>query len=151
MTQPDPERQLERYVDRLLRQQPLRQAPPDLSMRVLSALERKAARPWWQGSFAEWPTWARLVFVLASILVGVFAVDIASGVVDAVDSRWSSTWNRGHALWLAARSTFSAMTQVVPGEWLYIGVIVVGALYAAFFAVSAAAYRLLVQNRQVRT
>ena len=74
------EQKLERVLGQALHGLPLRRAPGSLAPRVIGELERRAARPWWQASFTNWPVAARVVFVLtcaaliaATILGGVSA------------------------------------------------------------------------------
>ena len=70
----DPNDRLERLTAEVLRELPPRRAPRTLEARVLAELERRAAKPWWQSSFMEWPALVRILFVLASIVTGVLAV-----------------------------------------------------------------------------
>ena len=75
MTHPiDPNERLEQLTTAALRELPLRRAPRTLEARVFAELERRAAQPWWQSSYTQWPMLMRLLFVLASIATGVLAV-----------------------------------------------------------------------------
>src|ERR1700691_1431904 len=60
----DPGDELERLLDRTLRERPLRSAPATLESRVLIELQRRAALAWWRRSFAHWPLPARAGFVV---------------------------------------------------------------------------------------
>ena len=51
----DYERQLEERIDCELKALPELQAPPALAGRILSAVTRRAARPWYRRSWQEWP------------------------------------------------------------------------------------------------
>jgi hypothetical protein len=62
---PTPE-QLERFIDKALRDQPLQRAPSDLQSKVMAAIAHRATTPWWRSSFAHWPMAARVLFLAAS-------------------------------------------------------------------------------------
>lgn len=147
MTRPDPEEALQKFVDRVLREQPLRRAPADLSNRVLSIIEQRAARAWWQMGFNEWPAIARVLFIVASIAVGAVALEIPAWLMEALDLRFPMGFSRGIALWQVARTVMSSVASSIPMEWVYGAVAGIAALYATFFGVGAAAYRTLYQNR----
>jgi hypothetical protein len=51
----DYEQQLEERLDRELKELPELQAPPALAARILSAVSRRAARPWYRRSWQAWP------------------------------------------------------------------------------------------------
>ncbi len=147
MTHRDSEEALQKFVDRVLREQPLRRAPADLSNRVLTILEQRASRAWWQMGFNEWPALARVLFIIVSIAVVAVALEIPAWLLEAVDTRFPLSFSRGIALWQVARSVSSSIASSIPMEWVYGIVAAIAALYAAFFGVGAAAYRTLYQNR----
>jgi hypothetical protein len=137
---------LEAVVGRALRELPPRQAPPTLESRVLQALERQAARPWWQRGFGRWPWGLRVAF--GSICVALGALTIPSS------SRVLAEFGAFHALmlpWLqqalavtdTVRAVTGSFTRSVPADWLYVGLGASAALYAALFGLAIAAYRLL--------
>ena len=138
------EQQLERFIDQALRDQPLRRAPVDLESKVMAEIARRAAAPWWQGSFTGWPVAARLLFIVASAgliaLVlkasAMIVVPIKPGVLFA-DVAWIPS------LFLTIGTVFSDL----PSLWVYGGVAILGALYLTLFGVSAAAYRTLYAPR----
>ena len=67
----DTDQKLERLLHGALRGTPDRPAPVDLEARVLAAIARGAALPWWRRSFAHWPAAARFGFVgLCAALTG---------------------------------------------------------------------------------
>lgn len=71
---PTPESELEQALDRELRRLPDLVAPASFAPRVMEAIARRAALPWWRRSFVHWPVAARLAFVatttgLASLLL----------------------------------------------------------------------------------
>ena len=51
----DYEQQLAERIDRELKALPELQAPPALAARILSAVGRRAARPWYRRSWQAWP------------------------------------------------------------------------------------------------
>ncbi len=147
MTTPDSEQRLEKFIGRVLSEQPLRRAPADLSARVLAQIEQRAARAWWQMGFQEWPMLARILFLVASIGVGAFALEIPGWVLETINSQIPVSFSRGLAVWHAAHNAAAAVLGSVPAYWIYGALGAIAALYATFFAVSAAAYRTLYQNR----
>jgi hypothetical protein len=147
MTRPDSEERLEKFIGRVLSEQPLRQAPADLSSRVLARIEQRAARAWWQMGFQEWPPLARILFLVASVGVGAFALEIPGWVLETINSQIPVSFSRGVAVWQAANNAASSVLGTVPTYWIYGALGAIAALYASFFAVGAAAYRTLYQNR----
>lgn len=151
---PNPESELEQVIDRELRRLPDLTAPASLAPRVMQEIARRAARPWWQQSFASWPWSARLIFVafssgLAALLLyfswglslGVSAGSLASeagvlagrfefvgGVVRALSG----------ALLLAARSANPALPWIVAG--------VAGSCYLTTVGLGTYLYRLAAQR-----
>jgi len=111
--------ELERLVERALRQLPLRAAPPTLESRVHRELHRLGARPWWRHRFAHWPAAARAGFVLVCIT-------LAGG------------------MFLGGTRVAASFTALP--EWLYVGLAFGGFLYVLLFALGAAAYRALYLN-----
>ncbi|MCR6655410.1 MAG: hypothetical protein NVV63_06210 [Opitutus sp.] len=148
---PENEKNLERLVHQALRSLPERRAPRSLESRVLAAIEARAARPWWQKSFAQWPVAARATFLVVSTFALLFAAWFAgvfslAPVADVVVAKFS---------WVTAiRSAFSELGEVgamllrnVPAMWLYGALAAVGLLYAALFGLGATAYRTLYAHR----
>ena len=148
---PRDERELEQYVARLLRAQPLRQAPAGLEARVLQQLALDAARPWWLQGFSRWPWLARLLFVLISaalVLLTYFTTDrlgsLSQGLqqtapASALRSGAQLFSNFGHSL----QGLGEIIARNIPAAWLYGGAGVALLLYAALFGLGAAAFRTL--------
>lgn len=149
MAHPDSEAKLEKLIGRVLREQPLRRAPADFSARVLAHIEQRAARAWWQMGFGEWPLPARVLFLLASVAIGAFALEIPAWVLETLDARIPLSFSRGLALWQVTRSVVSSILGSVPTYWIYGVLAAIAALYSTFFAVGAAAYRTLYQNAKL--
>jgi hypothetical protein len=148
-----PER-LEQVVHRELRALPLRRAPRTLEARVLAALEHQAAIAWYHKSWSYWPAAVRAVFlalatgVTGAIVTGFYlmynGVD-TSAVAAQAGERLSFFTRIYHlATWIAD----FGMNQFnnIPSLWLYGGLALVAALYATFFGLGAAAYRVLYRN-----
>ena len=152
---PNPHEKLERLVHQTLRELPPRRAPRSLEQRVLAAIERRAARPWWRKSFAHWPIAARAAFLLLSL--GIVKLALFGGVwvmsgFDRAQFRAAFatqlTWmENGFAVVRAITGFFDIMFRTIPPLWLYGGLAFVGAMYFALFGLGAAAYRTLYARR----
>jgi hypothetical protein len=145
--QPTPE-QLERFIDKALRDQPLQRAPSDFESKVMAAIAHGAVTPWWRSSFAHWPMAARVLFLVASAVFVKLGLDAAALVIDPIDpaARGAALFAElawVHALFVA----IGAVVRSLPSWWIYGGVAVLGALYLMLFGVSAAAYRTLYASR----
>jgi len=149
MTNVDPrsEQELERSVARLLEQQPLRRAPADLSERVWAQLERRAARPWWQTRFSEWPAVARAAFALVSLAAMAVALLAPSRLAALFDADFSFDLSRGMAIWRAFTIVAESLAEGIPAVWVHALIATIAVLYAAFFGVGAATYRALSESR----
>jgi len=143
----DPERELERRIDEALRALPLRAAPGALEARVLAAIAERAALPWWQRRFGEWPRAARLGFVGGCLALVVLAV-LMGQAHPATVPVWSSLpVLPGVAQAQALASSLAVLATVVPralpGGWVAAAFLLSGALYALLFALGTLAYRSL--------
>jgi hypothetical protein len=143
--------ELEKFIHQQLRGLPARRAPDSLESRVRSAIEQRAAIPWYHQSWSYWPAAIRALFLASATLV-------TSGVIAAF-----YLMTRGvdaNALVAGAGSRLAIFTQIyrvgewivdfasrtvggIPSLWLYGGLATLAALYAVFFSLSAAAYRAL--------
>ncbi len=156
MSEPfDEEQGLERLLDRTLRELPLRRAPPGLEARVFAELRRRAALPWWRRSFAYWPLLARAGFVVTCMaLVALAFLEGAWAVARLTALNTSGApsmfWAREALAAVAGAGQLAALiVGTVPPEWLYAGLAVSAALYAALFGLGAAAYRTLYLNSTI--
>lgn len=71
---PDPDPQLASLIDAGLKKLPPVSAPASLAARVMAVLESRAALPWWQRAWWDWPLAAKAAFVaLALVLAGAFS------------------------------------------------------------------------------
>jgi len=155
MSTNDPEK-LEASIHRLLRSIPDRRAPASLEARVLGELSRRAALPWWQKSYAYWPSAVRAAFFVGSALA---AALIVSGLFVLVRSSGATALAGGVAerfSWLVlARELFAAANDrlrvligAIPSLWIYGAVGTVAVCYATLAAIGAATYRTLTFARQ---
>ena len=145
-----PER-LEQLVSRELRALPLRRAPRTLESRVMAAIEHQAAIAWYHKSWSYWPAAIRSGFLVlasaaAASVVAAFYLTFngteTSALAAEVGERLSIFAKFYHAgVWAVEFST--NMVSGISPLWLYGGVAVVAALYATFFGLGAAAYRVL--------
>jgi hypothetical protein len=141
MTQNEPHGELERLVDRALRELPLRRAPLTLESRVIGELARRAALPWWRRSFAYWPLLARAVFL---VICGALLRLAFLGGATAVAGVRSLSWTRELGAIAASAANLAALVaHTVPPTWAYEGIAVCAALYAVLFGLGAAVYRTL--------
>jgi hypothetical protein len=144
---PTPE-QLERFIDKALRDQPLQRAPSDLESKVMAAIAHRAVTPWWRSSFAHWPMAARVLFLVASAVFVKLGLDGAALVIDPLDPVARSSALFAQLAWVHALFvSIGAVLRSLPSLWIYGGAAVLGVLYLMLFGVSAAAYRTLYASR----
>jgi hypothetical protein len=140
--------QLERFIDKALRDQPLRRAPADLESKVLTEIARRATAPWWQGSFSGWPVAARLLFIIASAGFITLVLKASAMIIDPLNPGARSAALLADVAWIPSLfATIGWVFRDLPSLWVYGAVAIVGALYLTLFGVSAAAYRTLYAPR----
>jgi len=151
MPSPDFEK-LERLIHENLRALPGREAPRTLETRVLMALERRAALPWWRRSYIHWPVGLRCAFILLLAAAAAAVLAFSGSQVPAQAASelalrfpWISFLHSiGANLWETGGLVFDA----IPAAWLYGGVAVLVLCYALLFGLGAAAYRAFIHPRQ---
>jgi len=148
----DPQ-QLERLVDDVLRQQPLRKAPASLEARVLARIGEHAVLPWWRENFSHWPVAARLALLITLIVIAKLTLDVVVWMFSAptpvnhtVES--SVTWARSTAstaqtILGVCRSFF----ELIPPHWIIVALAFAAGMYIMLFALGATAYRTLYLNK----
>ena len=131
---------LERLARRALEGLPPLKAPAALESRVLAAIAARAALPWWRLSFREWPSPARLGFVLVSLVLVGLTVQLGTGArFSAAPAEWLE---RGETIVAGFGGLFALLGRLLPAGW-WTAVLGVGAvLYASLFGLGAALYRL---------
>jgi hypothetical protein len=140
--------QLERFIDKALRDQPLQRAPSDLETKVMAAIAHRAVTPWWRSSFTHWPAAERVLFLVASAVFVKLGLDAAALVIGPIDPAARSAALFAELAWIHALFvSIGAVLRTLPSWWIYCGVTVLGALYLILFGVSAAAYRTLYASR----
>jgi hypothetical protein len=145
---------LEQFVHQQLRSLPPRKAPATLEARVLAAIEHQAAVAWYHKSWSYWPAPVRATFLgLATALSGIAIAAFyfmaqgteAQTLSAAAGERFAGLFAILHVVrWMATYATETIAG--IPPLWLYGGLTFVGALYATFFGLGAAAYRALYRN-----
>jgi hypothetical protein len=139
------ELKLERLLDHALHQLPLRRAPLNLEARVFEELARRAAMPWWQRSFMQWPRAARVL--LLGVCTALGALTIVGGARIVVNLgptlRPARELDRALALLSASKNVIATLVGTIPPMWIYEGLALAAVLYAALFALGTAAYRTL--------
>jgi hypothetical protein len=136
---------LERLVDQALRELPVRRAPLNLESRVFEELARRAAMPWWQRSFVQWPRAARVLLLgVCTVLSGLTIVGGAQIVATLGPAvRPAGELDRALALLSTSKDLIATLVGTIPPMWIYEGLTLAAVLYAALFALGAAAYRTL--------
>jgi hypothetical protein len=145
----DTDQKLERLLHGALRGTPDRPAPVDLEARVLAAIARGAALPWWRRSFAHWPAAARFGFVgLCAALTGLSILAIGRSPLAALPLGRSALVPSGWLREAAALGGFGAqllesLLRAIPFAWLAGGLALGAILYVSLFGLAVTAYRTL--------
>ena len=141
---------LERFTDAVLRDLPPRRAPASLEARVFAELERRAAQPWWQSSYRDWPVIVRLLFLAACVGLGSLAVRATQWLFGRSASTISgieSDFSPAAASVKATANAVSFVAHSIPSLWVYGAIAVIAVMYIVLFGIGAAAYRTLHANR----
>lgn len=141
---------LEKLIHQTLRGTAGPKAPASLEQRILAQIAREARRPWWQQSFHQWPTSARLAFLASSAGVVAFmavgGIELyRHGVAPGVSSWWSKVASSGQALIQVASHQMDSMPSSVAYALAGAGVVLLSA-FLVTLGCGAAAYRLLWKN-----
>jgi hypothetical protein len=138
---------LEKLVDRVLREQPPLKAPSGLSTRVLAEIERRAALPWWRRSFTHWPVPVRAAFVAACGAAVLTSLSAPMGRVFAtVNEPLTWAYQTGETVSLINRvfgHVGAGLAHSVSPLWLYGAALGIGGLYVLFAGLCATTYRTL--------
>src|SRR5262245_27111942 len=109
---------LERFIGRTLREEPLRHAPATLEQRVLHAVQRRAAQPWWWNGFSHWPWAARAVFLLCAIAAVRLALAGASVAIGDLEFAAAFVSLSLEITWLrAVTDAFGVVGRSIPSIW----------------------------------
>lgn len=146
---PNENEKLERLIQSVVKDLPLRPAPRSLESRVFAEIERRANLPWYRRSFAHWPLAMRGAFLLTSAAAA--AVTVVAVLPASISSVPVNGWFHqgtalvagitatGQAVGVTARNVLSS----VPSLWLYGALAAVAGCYGALMALGTAAYRAL--------
>ncbi len=144
----NPDDPLEQLVNAALRDLPMRRAPHTLEARVLAEIKRRAARSWWQSSYADWPALLRAAFLSSCLATGILVARASSWLFGGLES--SSTWSGLTSELTPAAASVKAIVAAlsyilhsIPALWIYGALAVMTILYAMLFGIGAAAYRTL--------
>ena len=147
----DADVRLAHLVDQALEEQPTPRAPADFAARVLTALERDAARPWWRRSVREWPLPARAAFAAAgcALLVLLLAWPLSGSFLPRTGAGLNATLIQHAPLYHAVANasatlghTVTALANAIPGPLLRNGLLLGALLYATLFGLLALLLRL---------
>ncbi len=125
-----------------LRRLPARRAPASLEARVLREIERRAALPRWRSGIAQWPAAVRVALIGACAACGPLAwvlgrslwTHLAAALAAPGVAPWiTDAHNTGRTL-LSLAELAVHLVRLIPHEWLFGGLIVTGAVYAALAA-----------------
>jgi len=142
---------IEQFVARTLGAQPNCTAPQSLEARVLRELRARAALPWWRRAYPEWPSAARMAFILASVgfaglvLAAVTWIDLGARAVREIAWLMQPIIWGTHLIHVAStlRDALGATVHSLPMQWVYGFAVISLSCYGMFLALSTAAYRTL--------
>ncbi|MCC6231405.1 MAG: hypothetical protein IT580_02115 [Verrucomicrobiales bacterium] len=153
---PTPESELEQAIDRELRALPERSAPATLMPRVLEAIARREALPWWRKAYTAWPWPARMMFVLGSGSLAAFLLyfawglgsGLSLGALSAEAQEMAAQADLAGGVLGALGGAVMTMARAATGNssLLWGGAAVLGACYLTTFALGTACYRLVAQR-----
>ncbi len=86
------EKQLERAIDRRLKELPAPKAPAALSRRVMAAIHAKASLPWYRLTWTSWPLLAQVVSVILSLGLAGSAGQLLELAMGRISMEALSTW-----------------------------------------------------------
>lgn len=146
----DPNNHLEAWADRTLKQLPTRRAPASLAPKVLAAIQRQRALPWYRRPWFTWPKGFQVLSIatLTGLSTGVVwafsaAQTAAAPVITNVRTEASTAFSIVSALTQAA----GLIVNEVPS---YIWFTVLGMLavaWVSFLALGTACWRLVRSTR----
>lgn len=139
--------QLEQLLDDELKKLPAVTAPPALLRDVLAQLEARAASPWWQRAWWQWPVAAQAAFIILALAL-VAAVTTGGALLNDEATLWlqsltahasgfTSTWNTFAPLGDAGLLLWEKTAQPL----LLYGLIAAGVLYLACVGLGTMVFR----------
>jgi hypothetical protein len=146
----DQETRLARSLGRALRELPALPAPRSLAPRVLAAIAREEALPWWRRNFRHWPAGARGGFLVLTVGVALLVLLAVAHLPQAASFPFPGRFASSVPWFDAVFSVGSAFRQLgeillrnLPPLWLYGALALVAAAHVACLGLGAAAYRAL--------
>jgi len=144
---------LERLIDGVLRDQPLRRAPASLEARVLARIQLQASASWHTVGFARWPMAARFALLVALLAIAKLTVDLVvwlfssdTPVTQTVEN--SVVWAKSTASVFSTMVSFGrALLDVIPSYWITLALVFSAGTYITLFVLGATAYRTLYLNK----
>ena len=101
--------------------------------------------PWWQRSFLQWPRAARVLLLGVCTALGALTIVGGTRIVVNLGPALGPAreLDRALALLSASKDLIATLVGTIPPMWIYEGLALAAVLYAALFALGAAAYRTL--------
>jgi hypothetical protein len=144
--------QLEKVIDQELKKLPLQAAPLGLATGVMAAIQARAARPWWQQSWAHWPLGPQVAFVAVTL-------GLAGGVAGGdwmlrghTQNLWQMILQRGSDSagamqdWLPDLSWTNGVAGWLDSTWMTYGGIGLGLIYLCSVAAATLCVRLVLKR-----
>lgn len=151
----DPEKRLEAWVDRQLRQLPDRPAPSTLAPRVMALIRARVRVPWYRLTWWHWPTLAQAFsLLLVSTLLG----GLTWAGLHASEGDWAATTMQHLQGWLSplqplwvmlvamSRAVVLVVHQTNPLLLSGIGAVLM-AMYLSCLALGTVVYRMAIGKR----
>jgi hypothetical protein len=144
---------LERLIDGVLRDQPLRRAPAALEARVLARIQLLESSSWRTAGFLRWPLAARFALLVALLAIAKLTVDLVVWlfardipVTQTVEN--SVVWAKSTAsLFSTMVSLGHALFDAIPSYWITLALVFSAGMYITLFVLGATAYRTLYLNK----
>jgi hypothetical protein len=110
---PNREYQLEAEIDRELKSLPEIPAPVTLIVRVMQAIARRRALPWFRRAWQTWPAWLQVVsFVTLALLFTATCLGLWEGAALAIH-KYGSVLSMLTTLWTTITVLFGALVTAV--------------------------------------
>ncbi len=134
---------LERLTDQALWPLPPRPAPASLEARVLREIARRATLPRWRSGITHWPAAARALLSVACglclpllwVLGSKLGTRLGGLLAGAGIAHWISAVRTSSDSLLSLLELAARLLRLIPKEWLFAGLILTGAVYAALAAI----------------
>lgn len=141
---------LERLIDGVLKDQPLRRAPASLEARVLARIELQQSASM---GFARWPMAARFALLVALLAIAKLTVDLFvwifssdTPVIQTVEN--SVGWAKSTASLFSTMVTLGhALFSAIPSYVITLALVFSAGMYITLFVLGATAYRTLYLNK----